>query len=132
MMYVVEIGPDNKSLQTWAVEAEPESLEGNRYFVELEEAPTIGRWIKDGDNVRPMSDVEVAAELAEMQLVAAANTNRRTREQLLADTDWTQVADVDLTDEEVAAYRTYRQELRDITEHDNWPMLEEGDWPTAP
>lgn len=132
MMYVVEIGPDNKSLQTWAVEAEPESLEENRYFVELEEAPTIGRWIKDGDNVRPMSDVEVAAELAEMQLVAAANTNRRTREQLLADTDWTQVADVDLTDEEVAAYRTYRQELRDITEHDNWPMLEEGDWPTAP
>lgn len=132
MMYVVEIGPDNKSLQTWAVEAEPESLEENRYFVELEEAPAIGRWIKDGDNVRPMSDVEVAAELAEMQLVAAANTNRRTREQLLADTDWTQVADVDLTDEEVAAYRTYRQELRDITEHDNWPMLEEGDWPTAP
>ena len=132
MMYVVEIGPDNKSLQTWAVEAEPESLEENRYFVELEEAPTIGRWIKDGDNVRPMSDVEVAAELAEMQLVAAANTNRRTREQLLADTDWTQVADVDLTDEEVAAYHTYRQELRDITEHDNWPMLEEGDWPTAP
>lgn len=132
MMYVVEIGPDNKSLQTWAVEAEPESLEENRYFVELEEAPTIGRWIKDGDNVRPMSDVEVAAELAEMQLVAAANTNRRTRVQLLEDTDWTQVADVDLTDEEVAAYRTYRQELRDITEHDNWPMLEEGDWPTAP
>ena len=132
MMYVVEIGPDNKSLQTWAVEAEPESLEENRYFVELEEAPAIGRWIKDGDNVRPMSDVEVAAELAEMQLVAAANTNRRTRVQLLEDTDWTQVADVDLTDEEVAAYRTYRQELRDITEHDNWPMLEEGDWPTAP
>ena len=132
MMYVVEIGPDNKSIQTWTVEAEPESLEENRYFVELEEAPAVGRWVKDGDNVRPMSEVEVAAELAEMELVAAANTNRNTRVQLLEDTDWTQVADVDLTDEEIAAYRTYRQALRDITEHDNWPMLEEGDWPTAP
>jgi hypothetical protein len=132
MMYVVEIGPDNKSLQTWTVEAEPESLEENHYFIELEEAPTVGRWIKDGDNVRPMSDVEVTAELQEMALVSAANTNRRTRVQLLEDTDWTQVADVDLTDEEIAAYRTYRQALRDITEHDNWPMLEEGDWPTAP
>ena len=57
---------------------------------------------------------------------------RSQRDELLAQSDWTQVADVDLTDEEIAAYRTYRQALRDITEHDNWPMLEEGDWPTAP
>jgi len=31
-----------------------------------------------------------------------------------------------------AEMTTYRQALRDITTHSNWPNLEEGDWPTKP
>lgn len=31
-----------------------------------------------------------------------------------------------------AAMTTYRQALRDITAHDNWPNLEGADWPTKP
>ena len=27
---------------------------------------------------------------------------------------------------------TYRQALRDITTHENWPNLEDADWPTEP
>jgi len=28
--------------------------------------------------------------------------------------------------------REYRQALRDITTHPNWPNLEESDWPVKP
>ena len=31
-----------------------------------------------------------------------------------------------------SAQTTYRQALRDITTHSNWPHLEEDDWPTKP
>lgn len=40
---------------------------------------------------------------------------RRVRDVLLKDSDWTQVADVSLTAEQKAAWRTYRQALRDLT-----------------
>ena len=57
-----------------------------------------------------------------------ATANRTKRDGLLADTDWTGMSDVTMT----AAMTTYRQALRDITAHANWPNLEEADWPTKP
>lgn len=62
----------------------------------------------------------------------AAAANRDTRNQLLSDSDWTQVPDSALTDEAKALWVTYRTALRDITAHENWPNLEDADWPTAP
>jgi len=58
-----------------------------------------------------------------------AKTNRSRRSYLLETSDWTQVADapVDATE-----WATYRQALRDITTHDNWPNLSDDDWPTKP
>ena len=54
--------------------------------------------------------------------------NRNLRFKLLHGTDWTGASDVTMT----PAMRTYRQALRDITTHANWPDLEESDWPTKP
>ena len=31
-----------------------------------------------------------------------------------------------------SAQTSYRQALRDITAHSNWPYLQEADWPTKP
>jgi len=31
-----------------------------------------------------------------------------------------------------AEQTAYRQALRDITSHANWPHLEDADWPTKP
>jgi hypothetical protein len=31
-----------------------------------------------------------------------------------------------------AAMTSYRQALRDITSHANWPNLTDADWPTKP
>tara|TARA_R110000764_G_scaffold996_1_gene3721 strand:+ start:1073 stop:1360 length:288 start_codon:yes stop_codon:yes gene_type:complete len=58
----------------------------------------------------------------------AAAEVRTTRDGLLADTDWTGMSDVTMTAEMAA----YRQALRDITSHANFPDLETEDWPTAP
>lgn len=54
--------------------------------------------------------------------------NRDLRNRLLADTDWTGLSDVTMS----AEMTTYRQTLRDITTHANWPNLEPDDWPTQP
>ena len=60
--------------------------------------------------------------------VATAESNRTQRDSLLAETDWTGMSDVTMT----AKMKTYRKALRDITTHDNWPNLQEADWPTKP
>jgi len=43
------------------------------------------------------------------------NNIRSNRNGLLAQTDWTQLPDVELTPELIAQMKTYRQQLRDIT-----------------
>ena len=58
----------------------------------------------------------------------AADSIRKQRATLLADTDWTALSDVTMS----AAMATYRQALRDITDHVAFPHLAEADWPTKP
>ena len=66
---------------------------------------------------------------------AAAKRNRAERDRRLAETDYLALSDVTMSD----AMTTYRQALRDITAHANWPNLaypamdgSGGDWPTKP
>ena len=59
---------------------------------------------------------------------SAAEDNRRLRDRLIAETDWWASSDLTMTAEQTA----YRQALRDITTHANWPHLGEDDWPTKP
>ena len=58
-----------------------------------------------------------------------ATNARLQRDALLRESDWTQVLDSPLTDDVKTQYRTYRQALRDITLHQNWPDLADEDWP---
>lgn len=62
----------------------------------------------------------------------AASINRAKRNQLLADSDWTQMNDSPLTDEAKTSWATHRTALRDLTTHANWPNLTDSDWPTEP
>ncbi len=57
-----------------------------------------------------------------------ATANRTKRDGLLADTAYFALTDVTMD----AAMTTYRQALRDITDHADWPNLEDADWPAAP
>ena len=59
----------------------------------------------------------------------AAKGIRSRRDGLLAETDFYALSDVTMTD----AMTTYRQALRDITAHSNFPHnLADSDWPTKP
>ena len=60
-----------------------------------------------------------------------ANTaarHRATRDSKLAETDFYALSDVTMSD----AMATYRQALRDLPDHSNWPNLQDSDWPTKP
>ena len=59
---------------------------------------------------------------------AVAESNRTKRDGLLAETDYFALTDVTMD----APMTTYRQALRDITAHSNFPRLEDADWPTKP
>tara|TARA_B100001778_G_scaffold326301_1_gene322799 strand:- start:45 stop:521 length:477 start_codon:yes stop_codon:yes gene_type:complete len=76
---------------------------------------------------------KAAAQTARNNRIAEQNRERRNR--LLEETDWMAGSDVTMADE----WKTYRQALRDITKHSNWPNLklggpgtEETDWPVQP
>lgn len=58
--------------------------------------------------------------------------NLTRRHSLLKASDWTQLPDSPLSSDKKTEYQTYRQALRDITTHSNWPNLENSDWPTKP
>ena len=60
--------------------------------------------------------------------ITVEEQNRGVRNRLLAETDWWGASDNTMT----AAQTTYRQALRDITDHANWPDLAASDWPTKP
>ena len=82
-----------------------------------------------------MSESEkAAAQTAETERVAELQRQERNRR--LAETDWMACSDVTMSED----WKTYRQALRDITKHENFPNLKspnmdgsgDNDWPTKP
>lgn len=55
---------------------------------------------------------------------------RAQRDELLADTDWTQVLDAPIDAQSREAYRVYRQALRDVPEQEGFPAAVV--WPELP
>ena len=67
---------------------------------------------------------EIDTKIAEIKL----NELRMERNNILAETDWTQNRDVTLSND--ADWKTYRQALRDITK--TYKSLEDVKWPEKP
>jgi len=85
-------------------------------------------------NVPFTPEEEAEWDLMEAEWAAGANDRaaaeiRKERDVKLTESDWTQVADAPV---DKAAWATYRQALRDIPTHANFPNLTETDWPTKP
>ena len=59
---------------------------------------------------------------------ATATAKRNTRNKLIAETDFYALSDVTMSSNMTA----YRQALRDLPDHSNWPNLQDSDWPTKP
>ena len=62
----------------------------------------------------------------------AAKSTRSQRDSLLSSTDWVVIKAQETGVAMDQAWATYRQALRDITNHVNFPYLQEADWPTKP
>jgi hypothetical protein len=78
------------------------------------------------DGVTTTKAEHEAAYQADLDAKAAASV-RATRDAKLAKTDWTALTDVTMA----AEMATYRQALRDITDHANFPHLQDSDWTEA-
>ena len=81
----------------------------------------------DDDGVTTTKSEHETAYQAGLDAVTAASV-RSQRDVLLAETDWTGMSDVTMA----SAMTTYRQALRDITDHADFPNLEGSAWPTKP
>ena len=79
------------------------------------------------DGVTTTKAEHEAAYQAKLDAEAAKNV-RTQRDAKLAETDFYALSDVTMS----AEMTTYRQALRDITGHANFPYLEDADWPTKP
>ncbi len=92
-------------------------------------------WVQAWQIVDMFSDDDELGTKAEQEAAyqtklddAAAERNRADRDRLISETDFYALSDVTMS----AAMTTYRQALRDITAHANWPHLNDDDWPTKP
>ena len=77
----------------------------------------------------PVDATEVTFAVMDLPPEQQAASTRRIRERLLRDSDWTQLPDSPLTPEKKAEWVLYRQALRDITLHPEFPR---PPFPTPP
>lgn len=100
-----------------------------------EDGQWVYKWI-EADIYRDAETPELKATLEADHLQrledATADWARTYRGELLKMSDWTQMNDSPLTNEEKTAWATYRQELRDAPDLDAWPNMQDSDWPVKP
>lgn len=94
--------------------------------------------------VVPLTPQELAEKLAldaaweAGETLRLAEHNRKKRNDLLSETDWVATKAIDQSAQDglsvqiPVVWLEYRQNLRDITTHVNWPNLTNEDWPTKP
>tara|TARA_R110000744_G_C19003936_1_gene522145 strand:- start:37 stop:303 length:267 start_codon:yes stop_codon:yes gene_type:complete len=80
-----------------------------------------------GDLLVEMSVSEIQ-EIEDNNVAGILSGSTMRRDGLLNDTDWWAVSDRTMSEEQTL----YRQALRDITTHGDWPNIAEEDWPTKP
>ena len=131
--------PGGMPTESWMTENSVMPVTVFRSYNGLTEKSTpVDPYIESGvvylHKIEALDDSQKAApQTARDNLTAARNRERRNH--LLEETDWMAGSDVTMTNE----WKTYRQALRDITKHSNWPNLklggpgtEETDWPAKP
>ena len=94
-----------------------------------------GDWVEKYVAQDMFADIEGGDTKAEQETAYRATldanlaaNHRSNRNVKLAETDWTAMSDVTMADN----MKTYRQALRDLPTHSDWPNLEDNDWPTKP
>ena len=111
-------------------EYQHDGLVDDRSYIAVDDLPddVFSKAVVNGQIVNYVkTSEEIAAELEDKKSLMR---DKRRRKLILS--DWTQLPDSPLNDSKKAEWVTYRQALRDLTKHTNWPNLEESDWPELP
>ena len=130
MNYLVQF-EGSVQVSKWAVIEIPEELEAGVYAVAEEDAEEANFVLEDGVP-RPETEDEFNSRMASLQAIGAAFDGRIRRDFLMTSSDWVVTKALEADEAVPSAWTTYRQALRDITAHADWPLLEEADWPVAP
>ena len=85
----------------------------------------------DDEGVTHTKAEQEAAYQADLDAKAAESV-RTQRDAELAKSDWMVIRSAETGVALDSNWATYRQSLRDITDHENFPYLEESDWPVSP
>jgi hypothetical protein len=95
------------------------------------------RWIMHGDDITWLdesqtqpTDAEIQAKTDELEAAEPLKLLRAERNAKLAETDWVVTMHKELGTNIPAAWKTYRQSLRDIT--DTYTSLDDVVWPEKP
>jgi len=95
------------------------------------------QWL-DSSQTKPIEE-EVNAKIAQLEAEEPYKLLREKRNKLIAETDWTQLKDIDLDIIRERNWKNYRQALRDLPAKSNPKLNENGDldmtsvsWPTKP
>ena len=132
--------PKSGPSSDWMTENSVMVVAVNRSYDRMtEKISKVDPYIEDNvvylHKIESLTDSEkTAAQTAETNRVAESQRAERNRR--LAETDWMACSDVTMSND----WKTYRQALRDITTHSNWPNLKvpdmdgsgDNDWPTKP
>lgn len=85
----------------------------------IERNDTIKNGIENSDTIKSLV---VGEDVIGTDYDIKAGQIRQRRNNRLSATDWTQLPDAPLTQEQKAIYFTYRQQLRDVTKQDGFPF----------
>ena len=125
-------------INEWVLRGEPtKEDEFNAMFRKVTGADANGSAIESADPSKwDVTWKQVSDKMAEMDAAEPMKELRRQRDAKLAETDWTALSDVTMTDN----MKTYRQKLRDLPAHndgkdaalDDTGALKNVTWPQKP
>ena len=132
--------PKSGPSSDWMTENSVMVVAVNRSYDRMtEKISKVDPYIEDNvvylHKIESLTDSEKTAAQTEVNNQTASR-NREERNKRLVETDWMACSDVTMSND----WKTYRQALRDITTHSNWPNLKvpdmdgsgDNDWPTKP
>ena len=78
------------------------------------------------------TETELSTTQAETHEEWLAGRMQQKRATMLAESDWVTIRAMERGEPVPSEWAAYRQAIRDLSQHPNWPQLQPEDWPVAP
>lgn len=121
--------PSHELLASWDVYP-VEDVTAPAYDLATENCNQVNPTLENGEWMMTWAVTTASSDEIAERLTAKSAEVRSQRNQLLSDSDWTQITDSPLSDSDKNAWATYRQSLRDLSSADGFPFTMV--WPEKP